>query len=211
MGYPGEAWIDHRSLRALALRLLGRHGDARREAAEAVEVDPSYGLEAGARRRAACLGAGLEKGRPRGAAPRVGGGARGLGSPLEHAHTLVALGSELRREGRRSESRESLDAGLDLARSCGATALVETAYEELAAAGVRRRKMLRTGVDALTASELRVARMAAAGRTNHEIAQDLFVTVIDGQFHLRNTYRKLEISSRGELGALLGEPGPPVI
>jgi DNA-binding NarL/FixJ family response regulator len=69
--------------------------------------------------------------------------------------------------------------------------------------------MLRTGVDALTASELRVARMAAAGRSNRAIAQELFVTVKTVEFHLRNTYRKLEISSRGELGALLGEPGPP--
>ena len=134
----------------------------------------------------------------------------GSGARLEHARTLVALGSELRREGRRAESRESLDQGLDLARSCGATALVERAYEELSAAGVRRRKLLRTGVDALTASELRVARMAAAGKSNRAIAQELFVTVKTVEFHLRNTYRKLEVSSRRELGALLREPGPPV-
>ena len=210
MGYPGEAWIDHRSLRALALRLLGRHGDARREAAEAVELTRAMGsrraLGVALRALARVSKKGDREERLRESAAVL----EASGAALEHAHTLVALGSELRREGRRSESRESLDTGLDLARSCGATALVETAYGELAAAGVRRRKMLRTGVDALTASELRVARMAAAGRTNHEIAQDLFVTVKTVEFHLRNTYRKLEISSRGELGALLGESGPPV-
>jgi DNA-binding NarL/FixJ family response regulator len=209
MGYRGEAWLDHRSLRALALRLLDRHGDALREAVEAVELTRALGsrraLGASLRVLAQVSNNGDREERLRESASVL----TASGARLEHAHTLVALGSELRREGRRSESRESLDQGLDLARRCGATALVERAYDELSAAGVGRRKMLRTGVDALTASELRVARMAAAGKSNRAIAQDLFVTVKTVEFHLRNTYRKLEISSRRELGTLLGEPGPP--
>ena len=209
MGYRGEAWLDHRPLRALALRLLGRHGDALREAVEAVELTRALGsrraLGVALRVLAEVSSNGDREERMRESASLLAGS----GARLEYARTLVALGSELRREGRRGESRESLDQGLDLARRCGATALVERAYEELAAAGMGRRKMLRTGVDALTASELRVARMAAAGKTNRAIAQELFVTVKTVEFHLRNAYRKLEVSSRSELGALLGEPGPP--
>jgi DNA-binding NarL/FixJ family response regulator len=209
MGYRGEAWIDHRPLRALALRLLGRQGDALREAAEAVELTRALGsrraLGASLRVLAQVSNNGDREERLRESASVLAAS----GARLEHAHTLVALGSELRREGRRRESRESLDQGLDFARRCGATALVERAYEELAAASMGRRKVLRTGVDELTASELRVARMAATGKTNRAIAQDLFVTVKTVEFHLRNAYRKLEISSRRELGALLGEAGPP--
>ena len=52
-------------------------------------------------------------------------------------------------------------------------------------------------------SELRVAEMAGAGMTNREIAQSLFVTVKAVKFHLGNTYRKLELSSRDELAAAL--------
>jgi DNA-binding CsgD family transcriptional regulator len=208
MGYRGEAWLDHRPLRALALRSLGRDPEALREAEEAVRLTRASGsrrARGAALRVLAQVSSGDREERLRESASLLAGSE----ARLEHAHTLVALGSELRRAGRRGESRESLDQGLDLARRCGATALVERAYEELAAAGVRRRKVLRTGVDALTASELRVARMAAAGSTNRAIAQELFVTVKTVEFHLRNTYRKLEVSSRRELDALLGEPGPP--
>ncbi|MGA8217445.1 MAG: helix-turn-helix transcriptional regulator [Solirubrobacterales bacterium] len=64
--------------------------------------------------------------------------------------------------------------------------------------------MIYTGVDALTASERRVARLAASGMSNREIAQNLFVTVKTVEFHLGQAYRKLEISSRRELGSALG-------
>jgi DNA-binding CsgD family transcriptional regulator len=70
---------------------------------------------------------------------------------------------------------------------------------------------VRTGVDALTAGERRVARMAAGGMTNREIAQALFVTARTVEVHLTNTYRKLDISSRDQLPAGLGAeaPDPP--
>jgi tetratricopeptide (TPR) repeat protein len=85
---------------------------------------------------------------------------------LERARALVDLGAAIRRAGRRSEAREPLASGMDLAVRCGATALAIRAREELVAAGSRPRRMHRTGVQALTASELRVARLAADGRTN---------------------------------------------
>jgi DNA-binding NarL/FixJ family response regulator len=81
--------------------------------------------------------------------------------------------------------------------------LAERAYEELRAAGVRPRTVLRTGFDSLTPSEMRVAQLAASGKTNREIAQELYVTPKTVEFHLGQTYRKLDISSRKKLAAAL--------
>ena len=122
---------------------------------------------------------------------------------LEHALALVELGAALRRTRRPTEARDPLREGLSEARGCGARALAERAHEELVATGARPRKIVRAGLDALTSSERRVARMAAEGLTNKEIAQALFVTVRTVEAHLHHTYQKLEISSRNELGAAL--------
>src|ERR671934_2457792 len=89
------------------------------------------------------------------------------------------------------------------AHSCGAMTLLEHANEELAATGARPRKVLLTGVASLTASERRVAHLAAEELSNKEIAQALFVTVKTVEVHLSNVYRKLEIGSRRKLGAAL--------
>jgi DNA-binding CsgD family transcriptional regulator len=129
---------------------------------------------------------------------------------LEHAHALVGLGAALRRANQRTEARERLREGVDLARTVGALALAERANEEIAATGARPRKVLQTGVDALTASERRVAQLAADGMSNKEIAQTLFVTIRTVEEHLSHAYRKLEISSRAQLDkALLTTPTSP--
>jgi DNA-binding CsgD family transcriptional regulator len=62
---------------------------------------------------------------------------------------------------------------------------------------------VRTGVDALTPSELRVAALAAEGMSNREIAQALFVTLRTVEVHLTHAYRKLDIASREQLPAAL--------
>jgi DNA-binding CsgD family transcriptional regulator len=126
---------------------------------------------------------------------------------LEHARALIELGAALRRAKRPSEAREPLRDGLAAARACGARTLAERAHSELVATGARPRKIVRAGVDALTSSERRVARMAAEGMTNKEIAQALFVTVRTVEAHLHHTYQKLEISSRTELAGALGDEG----
>ena len=123
---------------------------------------------------------------------------------LEHARALVDLGAALRRGNSRSEARQLLRQGVELAHRCGASALVERANEELAATGAHPRTILLSGLDALTASERRVAQMAAEDLSNKEIAQALFVTVKTVEQHLGRVYRKLDISSRRQLGAALG-------
>ena len=87
--------------------------------------------------------------------------------------------------------------------SCGATALVDRARDELRAAGARPRRTALSGVDSLTPSERRVAQMAAEGMINREIAQSLFVTEKTVETHLGNTYAKLKVRSRTELSGAL--------
>jgi len=122
---------------------------------------------------------------------------------LEHARTLLELGAAMRRAGERSAAREPLRASLDLAVAAGAARLAEHAGTELSASGARPRRSRVTGRDALTPSELRVARLAAEGRTNNEIAQHLFVTPKTVDTHLSHVYAKLGISSRHALTAAL--------
>ena len=122
---------------------------------------------------------------------------------VEHARALVDLGGALRRAGRRAESRAPLRAGLGLAHDSGADALAQRARLELAAAGTRQRSVPRAGVDTMTASERRVAHLAASGLSNPEIAQTLYVTVKTVETHLHRTYQKLGITSRTQLAQAL--------
>ncbi|HEX6488711.1 MAG TPA: LuxR C-terminal-related transcriptional regulator [Candidatus Dormibacteraeota bacterium] len=123
------------------------------------------------------------------------------GSParLEHARALVELGAALRRHNQRAGARLVLRDGLDLADRCGAVRLADRAYSELAATGARPRRQRVTGREALTASELRVAHMAAEGQSSKDIAQALFVTTRTVDSHLNRIYSKLGISSRARL------------
>ena len=84
--------------------------------------------------------------------------------------------------------------------------LVEFANAELAATGAHARTIVLSGLESLTASERRAAHMAAQGLSNKEIAQALFVTVKTVEQHLGRVYRKLDISSRRQLGAALRGP-----
>jgi DNA-binding CsgD family transcriptional regulator len=128
----------------------------------------------------------------------------GSTAKLERGRTLVELGSAVRRANSRAEARELLKSGLDLAVRSGAQPLIARAEEELAATGARPRRRLLSGVESLTASERRVARFAANGLSNKDIAQALFVTTKTVEVHLSNVYRKLGIGSRNELPQTLG-------
>jgi DNA-binding CsgD family transcriptional regulator len=115
---------------------------------------------------------------------------------LDHARALIDLGAALRRRGARARSREPLFAGMEAAHRCGAQPLVDRALTELRAAGARPRSVVRTGLAALTPSERRIAELAAGGRSNREIAGELFVTKATVETHLRSIFRKLDIRSR---------------
>ena len=129
----------------------------------------------------------------------------GTRARLQLAHSLVELGAALRRANQRKESRRPLADGLEIAHCCGALPLEDRARTELAAAGARPRKVVRTGVESLTPSELRIARLAAEGRTNREIAQALTVTPKTVETHLRHVFQKLDLSRRTQLEAALAE------
>jgi DNA-binding CsgD family transcriptional regulator len=122
---------------------------------------------------------------------------------LDHARALFDLGSALRRAGRRTDARIPLRDAVDAARGCGANVLASRAYEELVAAGARPRRRQFSGVESLTASEQRVAMMAARGSSNRDIAAALFITVRTVENHLARSYRKLGIGSRAELADAL--------
>ena len=200
---PNPAWLPWRSHAALVLHGLGDQD----RALQLSEEELWRARRFGARRP---LGIAL---RARGL---IEGGDEGIEllresvavlseSParLEHARALVALGGALRRSRRRADARAPLSEGLELAERCGAGPLIEEARAELRACGARPRSVMRTGTDALTASERRVCEMAAAGMSNPEIAQALFVTRATVESHLHSAYRKLDLTSRRQLADAL--------
>lgn len=128
---------------------------------------------------------------------------------LQRAQALAELGGALRRARRRTQAREPLREALTLARRCGAAGLARHVHGELEATGERVRRYLPAGVESLTASERRVAELAAEGMTNREIAQTLFLTVKTIETHLSAVYDKLAIRSRRLLPAALRSDGLP--
>ena len=131
-------------------------------------------------------------------------GSSGRAATLERARALAAHGAVLRDAGHRVAARDPLREALDLAHRYGARELEEEILAELRAAGARPRRRATTGAGALTRSERRVAELAAAGRQNKQLADELVVTLDTVEFHLRNAYRKLGIGSRTRLPEALG-------
>ncbi len=208
LGHPtfgGEnpAVVPWRSAAALSLAELGRHEGVRELAADEVQRARSFGAP---RAIGVALRAQALVGPPAKRSDRLAEALAVLaGSParLEHARALVDLGATLRAAGQRTAAREPLREALALAFRCGARRLERRARTELAAIGVRPRTTEYAGADSLTPSERRIAEFAAAGATNREIAQTLFVTEKTVETHLGRTYRKLDISSRRQLPAVL--------
>jgi DNA-binding CsgD family transcriptional regulator len=200
-GAHNPSVIPWRSMAAEAMIGLGRLDEARALADEEVELARRAGLPRalGMALRVAGL-VRQEVGLLEQAVAALGDGT----CPLESARARISLGAMLRRARRRADARDQLRRGLDEADRAGGTALAALAREELLAAGARPRRTRLSGRDALTASELRVASLAAEGRTNREIAQSLFVTVKTVETHLGNAYRKLGVGARAELPEALG-------
>jgi DNA-binding CsgD family transcriptional regulator len=123
--------------------------------------------------------------------------------PLRYDRARVgfAYGQTLRRAGRRREADAVLAAARDIYASMGATTYVLRCERELKAGGVHAVRVDR-GVDELTPQEEAVAALVAQGRTNRQVAAELFLSPKTVQYHLTRTYAKLGVRSRSELAAL---------
>jgi DNA-binding CsgD family transcriptional regulator len=131
------------------------------------------------------------------------GAAPGSSTP----RALGDLGAAVRRSGHPAQARPVLRDALALAEDLRANAVAEAARTELRLAGGRAPRRARTPVDRLTPGERRVAELAAAGHSNRQIANALFITVKAVEWHLGNTYRKLDVHGRSELPSTLGIAG----
>ena len=114
--------------------------------------------------------------------------------PFERARILQVGGTVARRAGRRTESREQLEAARRLFGSLGAVPFVERVDAELQRLGARTGR-----TDLLTSGEQQVAQLVCDGRTNAEVAAALFITPRTVEAHLTRVYRKLGVRSRAEL------------
>jgi DNA-binding CsgD family transcriptional regulator len=123
--------------------------------------------------------------------------------PIELARAHLLYGEWLRRSRRRRDARDQLHAALELFEHGQAPAFAHRTRAELSAIGGQPAPAgVRDALD-LTAQQLTVARLAAAGRTNSEIGATMFLSPNTVDYHLRNVFHKLGISSRRQLSERL--------
>ena len=184
----------------------GLAGDALTRLAEfTLAAGTDFGLGVEARSRA-LLSAGETAGNLyREAIERLG--RTRLRPELARAHLLY--GEWLRRENRRTEAREQLRTAHDMLAAMGAEAFAERARRELLATGESVRQRTAGPASTLTAQETHIARLAADGHTNPEIAAQLFLSVRTVEWHLRKVFAKLGISSRRQLQQALADQHRP--
>jgi DNA-binding CsgD family transcriptional regulator len=120
--------------------------------------------------------------------------------PLEQGRALLVLGLVSRRAKRRRAAREALERALAVFDALPAPLWTQRARAELERIGGRR-----GSAGELTPSERRVADLVLAGKTNREIASELFVTVHTVEKALTRTYAKLGVHSRTELARRLAD------
>ena len=177
--------------------------DTASEATDRRSTSRRRGRRARARRHGRC--------RPRHPAPRprrrAGGRRRpparlrhlaGLKLPYEAARSRAAYGLALRAVGREDDAAFELEAA-------------RAAFERLGAAPTphrsRPRSADRTSPAGLTAREVEVLRLVAAGRSNRQIAEELVISEHTVARHLQNMFTKLDVSSRAAATAFAFEHG----
>lgn len=131
----------------------------------------------------------------------------GLAMPYYSAQLHFAFGQTLRRAGRRREAHLALGTARDLYEQLGARAYVERCDRERRAGGVDVARSV--GNSTLTPQERAVATLVAAGRSNAQAAEELFLSVKTIQYHLTRIYSKLGISGRTELAAHVARSSRP--
>src|SRR4029453_17522998 len=121
-----------------------------------------------------------------------------LPMPFECARTELVLGQIQRRQRKRDAESATLQKSLAAFEALAASLWAQRARAEMdRASGLRKRAEL-------TASERRVAELAATGATNREMAAALFISPKTVETNLSRIYRKLDIHSRAELGRIMG-------
>jgi DNA-binding CsgD family transcriptional regulator len=125
----------------------------------------------------------------------------GVTAKLESVRLALELGSTFFRMGLRVEARELLRPALADADAIGATLLAERARRELVATGMRPRRAALEGASALTPRQRQIIELAAAGKANRAIAQQLFLSIKTVETHLAAGYRKLGVNTRVDLSA----------
>ncbi len=125
--------------------------------------------------------------------------------PFELARTLRAQGMVLRRDKQKTAAKAALEQALGIFARLGALLWIEATKAELGRVGLRPAAPV--GVSGITAAEARVAELVAAGRTNREVAGELFMSPKTVEAHLSRIYRKLGVRSRAELAHKLARQG----
>ena len=159
-------------------------------------LDRAWAMATGARCRALVLAARGDLEAASAAADEAVGQHERLPLPFELGRTLLVSGTVQRRAKRKREARDTLTQALEIFEGLGAAAWAERTRAELARIGGRAA----SSVD-LTPTEDRVAELVAAGSTNREVADALFVSVHTVEANLKRIYRKLGIRSRTELAS----------
>jgi DNA-binding CsgD family transcriptional regulator len=206
-GMPMRA-LAWQALLARALARGGAGGASEAEAEEAGELAATHLAWARSWGRPAALGIALRAAALAGPAgdgriDLLGEAVETLSSSAlrtEEGRARNDLGIALLRSGLRSEGRQQLEAALEIVAAVGDRPAAERISQELEIAGAAPK---RYRFDEMTASERRVAELAAEGKTNREIAEELFVTPKTVENHLTRVYAKLGVSSRKALSGAL--------
>jgi DNA-binding CsgD family transcriptional regulator len=203
-GCPNPAWSTWRSTAALALAHMGRREEAATLADAELALAERFGAPVPIARALHARAVAEADPAARIAlcerALRVATGAPAL---LESIRARLELGGTLRYVGRRVEAREALRPALADADTVGAVLLAQRARRELVATGLRPRQAAVEGAAALTPRQRQVCDLAANGKGNRAIAQELFLSIKTVETHLAAGYRKLGVNTRAELAASL--------
>jgi DNA-binding CsgD family transcriptional regulator/tetratricopeptide (TPR) repeat protein len=185
---------------------LGRRSEAERAAACAAARAAAVQLPlpaAWADRAAAAVA--LHAGDPARAAELALGSAaaaEGVGAPIEAALSRTLAGRALAEAGQGDAAAAELQRAATELDTCGALRYRDDPERELGKLGHRIHRRTRpgkpdgTGIEILTARELQVARLVVDRKTNAEIAAELFLSLKTVETHLRNIFRKIDVSSR---------------
>jgi DNA-binding CsgD family transcriptional regulator len=208
-GRPNPSLMPWRSTAALALAHVGRRAEAARVADTELHAAERFGAPVPVANALHARAVAEPDHAERVAlCERALSVVAGAPSGLEVVRLRLELGAALNSLGRRLEAREALRPALADAAAAGAVLLAEHARRALVATGLRPRRAAMEGAAALTPRQRQICELAAVGKGNRAIAQELFLSVKTVETHLAASYRKLGVRTRAELAAGLAAQDP---